>query len=198
MDEVGRGPLAGPLLACAVIFPADFTFVDAYPALAFRDSKKMSHAQRAAVVETIRQEALVVKIESISVDEINEMDIGWANRTVFERLIMEIEADRYVVDGRLKLANLGRRTEKVQTLIDADQIHQAVIAASIVAKVTRDAIMENLHAKIPIYGWDHNRGYGTSEHITALREHGASIHHRRKFVTTALSKYLNSTLDYGA
>ncbi len=188
MDEVGRGPLAGPLVAAAVVFPPDFDFRLVYPDLKFGDSKKLSAHQRDAAAEAIRDIALVLTVESISVDEINAQGIGWANRTVFERLIMRIDADRYIVDGNLKLANLGRRARRVRSVVRADETEQAVSAASIIAKVTRDRIMCDLHGDFPVYGWDHNVGYCTKGHLDALRQYGPCIHHRRQFVTTALAK----------
>jgi ribonuclease HII len=194
LDEVGRGPLAGPIMAAAVIFPQDFTFTETYPQLAFRDSKTLSRHQREKVAEMVAICASLIKVESIPVEEINQMGIGWANRTVFERLIMALDADHYIVDGRLKLGNLGKRAANVETAIRADTIHQAVMAAAIVAKVERDRLMDTLHKEFPVYAWDHNRGYGTRAHINALREYGACNHHRTQFVTTALSKYLNAPL----
>ncbi len=137
----------------------------------------------------IRDIALVLTIESISVEEINAQGIGWANRTVFERLIMRIDAGRYIVDGNLKLANLGRRARRVRSIVRADETEQAVSAASIIAKVTRDRIMCDLHGDFPVYGWDHNAGYCTKMHLDALRQHGPCVHHRHRFVTTALAKF---------
>jgi ribonuclease HII len=189
LDEVGRGPLAGPLVAAAIILPPDFVFREAFPTLRFDDSKKLNARQREAAAGVIREYALVLAVESISVDEINAQGIGWANRSVFERLILGIEADRYIVDGNLKLTSLDRKARRVRSLIRADETEQAVTAASIIAKVTRDRIMRDLHLNFPVYGWDHNMGYCTHSHVEALRSHGPCGHHRRQFVTTALSKY---------
>ena len=189
MDEVGRGPLAGPLVAAAIILPPDFVFREAFPALKFDDSKKLNAKQREAAAVVIREYALVLTVESISVDEINAQGIGWANRTAFERLIKRIEADRFIVDGNLKLTNLGCKARRVRSLIRADETEQSVTAASIVAKVTRDRIMRDLHLDFPVYDWDHNMGYCTQSHVEALRAHGPCDHHRHQFVTTALSKY---------
>ena len=189
LDEAGRGPFAGPLVAAAVVFPPGFRFSDVFPALKLRDSKTLSALQRENLIAYIYEYAERVAIESIPVEDINSLGLGWANRTVFERLIMAVDADRYIVDGNLKLQNLGRRRTRVRSVVRADQTEQAVSAASIVAKVTRDRLMDGLHAEFPVYGWDHNRGYGTPAHIAALREFGPCIHHRRKFVSTALGKF---------
>jgi ribonuclease HII len=189
MDEAGRGPLAGPLVAAAVAFPPGFVFEETFPDLKFGDSKKLSARQREAAAEMIREVAEALTVETISVEDINARGIGWANRTVFERLIMRVEADRYIVDGNLKLANLGRRARRVRCVIRADQTEQAVAAASIIAKVTRDRIMRDLHLDFPAYGWEHNMGYCTRAHIEALQIHGPCVYHRRQFVTSALAKF---------
>lgn len=188
LDEAGRGPLAGPLVAAAVIFPPDFVFHDTFPRLKFGDSKKLSARQREAVINFIYEFALEVRVEIVSVEDINHQGIGWANRAVFERLIIAIEADSYIVDGNLKLTNLGRKARRVQSVVRADESEQAVSAASIIAKITRDRLMHDLHDQFPVYGWDRNMGYGTAQHLNALRMHGPTIHHRHQFITTALSK----------
>lgn len=189
LDEAGRGPFAGPLVAAAVIFPPGFTFNEAFPSLKLRDSKTLSAHQRENLIAYIYEYAERVATEIIPVEDINTLGLGWANRAAFERLIMAVDADRYIVDGNLKLQNLGRRRAKVRSVVRADQTEQAVSAASVIAKVTRDRLMDELHAEFPMYGWDHNRGYGTAEHIAALRQHGPCIHHRRQFVTTALGRF---------
>jgi ribonuclease HII len=188
LDEAGRGPLAGPLVAAAVIFPNDFVFHDVFPRLKFGDSKKLSAHQREAVINFIHEFALEVCVEVVPVEDINHQGIGWANRAAFERLIIRIEADSYIVDGNLKLTNLGKKARRVQSVVRADESEQTVSAASIVAKVTRDRIMHELHDQYPVYAWDRNMGYCTAQHLTALREHGPTQHHRHQFVTTALSK----------
>jgi ribonuclease HII len=105
---------------------------------------------------------------------------------VFERLIAGLEADRYIVDGRLKLET-HEKAPRVQVKVRADQTVETVSAASIVAKLNRDWMMEALHRGFPVYRWDHNKGYGTREHIAALRKYGPCRLHRRQFVETALS-----------
>ena len=149
LDEAGRGPFAGPLVAAAVIFPPGFTFNDVFPALKLRDSKTLSAHQRGNLIAYIYEYAEHVAAEIIPVEDINTLGLGWANRTVFERLIMAVEADRYIVDGNLKLQNLGRRRAKVRCVVRADQTEQAVSAASVVAKVVRDRLMDDLARRIP-------------------------------------------------
>ena len=129
---------------------------------------------------------------------INTHGIGWANRAVFERLIAAVEADRYIVDGNLKLDLSREKRAVVRSLVRADQSEQAVSAASIVAKVSRDRLMSELHQKHPIYGWDHNAGYCTREHLRALVQHGLTAHHRRQFVETALGNFSQRTLEFEA
>lgn len=189
LDEAGRGPLAGPLVAALVVFPAGFDFPEHLPSLKFRDSKQLTRLQRERLISFIREFALDVRVEEIGVAEINEQGIGWANRAIFERLIRAAEADEYIVDGNLKLANVGRQA--VRSVVRADETQQAVAAASIIAKVRRDEIMRGLHAQYPVYGWDHNMGYGTPAHVAALRQYGPCEQHRQRFVATALAKTLH-------
>lgn len=184
LDEAGRGPLAGPIVAAAVVFPPDFDFATRFPNIAFGDSKKLSARQREAAYELITAHALVCNLEIIDVPDINTRDIGWANRTIFERLIGRVTADHYVVDGNLKLSVPLDKQAAVRSVIRADQTEPSVSAASIVAKVTRDRQMRTLHAEYPQYGWDRNKGYYSSAHMAALQEHGQSRYHRTKFVET--------------
>lgn len=188
IDEVGRGSFAGPLVAAAVVFPTEFVFTETFPKIKFGDSKKLSAKQREAAFSHIHEFALSVKLEVVDVADINQMGVGWANRAALERLIMQTDADRYIVDGKLKLANLGKKSKFVTCMVDADDKEGCVSAASIIAKVTRDRIMTQLHADYPVYNWARNAGYGTREHIAALREHGRTEHHRDRFIATALAK----------
>jgi ribonuclease HII len=189
LDEAGRGPLAGPLVAALVAFPVGFDYSAFFPRAELRDSKRLRAGQREELLHYIHEYALVVATEIITVDDINARDIGWANRCAFERLIMRVEAMQYMVDGNLKLQNLGSRTRLVKCVKDADETIQAVAAASVVAKVTRDRLMRQLHEQYPVYGWDRNAGYGTRAHLDALHTHGISPHHRRQFVATALARF---------
>lgn len=175
MDEVGRGALAGPIVGAAVILNYESGIMN----LGLKDSKKLSERQRNKLYKEILEKAKVVKIEMISVRQINNRGIGWANREVFRKLIKQIEADEYIVDGNLKI-------KRATSVVKADNKYPEVMAASIVAKVTRDRLMKDLHAKHPNYGWITNVGYGTKVHINAIREHGIIDYHRSLFVSTAL------------
>ncbi|TSC85442.1 MAG: ribonuclease HII [Microgenomates group bacterium Gr01-1014_16] len=115
--------------------------------------------------------------------------MGWANKQIFKKLIRRIEADKYIVDGNLKIS-VQRLASSVQSVIKADTKIPEVMAASIVAKVVRDQHMKKLHDEYVMYGWKSNKGYGTKYHINAIREHGMSRYHRSVFVTTALKERL--------
>ncbi len=187
LDEAGRGALAGALVAAMVAFPPNFRLTEKFPDLPFRDSKKMTAKQRAEAVRYIYEWAALVEIDIVEVADINAHGIAWANRSLFEALIWRpFEAAQYIVDGNLKLGNLGRKAPRVRCIVRADEQFEAVAAASIVAKVRRDRLMAELHAQYPHYGWDRNRGYGTPEHLAALRKYGVTPQHRRQFVATAL------------
>ncbi len=186
LDEVGRGALAGPLVAAAVVLPDDMRerLGDLAPFL--RDSKTVPLARRTQVADLLLTHALVVEVVVISVDDINARGIGWANGEAFRRLIGLVRADEYIVDGRVRPPAPSKRSSRVRCLVDADALVPAVSAASLVAKVHRDAIMAGLHARHAVYGWATNVGYGTPAHLHALRAHGPCAEHRRQFVATAL------------
>jgi ribonuclease HII len=188
LDEVGRGALAGPLVAAAVILPADAAARLGSLAVFLRDSKTVPAARREQVAARLAALALHVELAVIPVDQINARGIGWANREAFRRLIGRIAADEYVVDGRVRPPAPLDRAGRVRCLVDADAQVPAVSAASLVAKVYRDALMRAMHDRHPAYAWEANVGYGTPAHLAALRVHGACEHHRQVFVTTALGR----------
>ncbi len=187
LDEVGRGALAGPLVAAAVILPDDIA--DRLGALArfLRDSKTVPRARREDLAIAIRAHALALEVVSIPVDDINQHGIGWANREAFRRLITALDADEYIVDGRVRPPAPPDRIARVRCLVKADALVPAVAAASLVAKVYRDTMMATLHCAYPAYGWNTNAGYGAAAHLAALRVTGACPEHRAVFVATALS-----------
>jgi len=187
LDEVGRGALAGPLVAAGVILPADIMERLGEHGCFLRDSKTVPRARRRKMAGLLAQHALVVEIMVMPVELINEHGIGWANREAFRRLIGRISADEYIVDGKVKPATSLDRSARVHCMVKADAQVPAVAAASLVAKVYRDGIMAALHREFPLFGWDRNAGYGTAAHLAALREYGSVSAHRRLFIQTALS-----------
>lgn len=175
LDEVGRGALAGPLVAAIAAIPK--------AGLKLKDSKMLSKKRREELYREIMASGAETAVEIITVRQINNKGIGWANKEIFRRLIRKVRADRYIVDGNLKLYC---RNSKVKCVIKADKTRKSVMAAAIVAKVTRDRLMTNLHQKFPGYGWNKNVGYGTKDHIDAIKLRGTVQFHRDVFVTTVL------------
>jgi ribonuclease HII len=186
LDEAGRGALAGPIVIASVCFSARFSFAKAVPDVIARDSKLLSQHQRVALYEAILERAIGVDLEVIEPAEIDERGINWANTEGFRRLVARVEADRYIVDGRWQLGDLGSKASRVVCEIRADQTVPATLAAGIVAKVRRDEIMQRLDSEWPVYGWARNTGHGTREHVEAIRMFGSSPEHRTQFVATAL------------
>ena len=173
MDEVGRGALAGPLVGAATIFNSQFSIYK------LKDSKKLTPEKRNKLYKRIIKSGAIIAVEEISAKQINTRGMGWANKEIFRRLKNKIPADKYIADGNLKIRG-------IKSVIKADTKIPEVMAASIMAKVFRDRIMEHLHEQYPQYGWQSNKGYGTKYHIAALREHGTTKYHRRVWVATAL------------
>jgi ribonuclease HII len=170
VDEVGRGPLAGPVLAAAVILFR--------PVAGLADSKLLSAARREALCPLIRAAGLV-GIAAASVEEIDRLNIEQATFLAMRRAVarLAIVPRRLLVDGRRAPA-FGIET---RCIVGGDGSEPAISAASIVAKVARDRLMARLARRHPHYGWERNAGYGTAEHLGAMRRHGLSPHHRRSF-----------------
>ncbi|MGB8843175.1 MAG: ribonuclease HII [Aliidongia sp.] len=175
IDEVGRGPLAGPVVAAAVIFdrgnlPAEFDGLD--------DSKALSPAARAHYAAAIRRVARI-GIGAASVAEIDRLNILQATMLAMVRAVaaLGVVPDAALVDGN-RAPPLGCR---VETLIGGDALSLSIAAASVVAKVVRDRAMANLARRYDHYGWERNAGYPTREHRDALTRHGVTPHHRRSF-----------------
>jgi len=152
------------------------------------DSKLLTRDQRVVLDVWIRQHATWIAIESISVDAINRLGIGWANRVIFARLMARLGAVRYLVDGNLRLHGLAPSGSQIVCECAGDAHHPVIAAASIVAKVYRDRLMESLHQAYPCYGWAHNAGYATPEHRDAVLAHGPSVYHRTLFLRRVLGK----------
>jgi ribonuclease HII len=185
MDEVGRGALAGPLVAAAVVLPPGLIVPVGVRLI---DSKQLTAAQRMETDRWIRDHALAVVLKSIDVPTINRLGIGWANRMVFGYLMRHFGAGRYLVDGNLSLHDLAPRGSTVTCLCGGDASEPAIAAASIVAKVSRDRLMRSLHPAYPSYGWARNAGYATAEHCAAVVQNGASPHHRTLFLRGLLAE----------
>lgn len=190
VDEVGRGSLAGPVVACAVIMPSD--------ARALRgvdDSKVLPAPTRRRLAALIVRRAVAVGIGAASVTEIERLNIYHATVLAMRRALRRLGAgaDEVLVDGR-PIRTLGVPHRAV---VDGDDKCFSIACASIVAKVTRDHLMARLARRHPGYGWDHNCGYATPEHVDSLRELGLTRHHRRAFVLTALYGTPQIGLDLG-
>ena len=169
-----------------MVFPFDFTFDQVAENIVVRDSKLLSKKQRQAVYEIIELYSLQIEIEVISPNDINVNGINWANTIGFSRLINKIQSDKYIVDGRWKIPNLGNKLKQVECIINADEFIPATLAAGIVAKVKRDEIIMQLHTMFPMYSWDTNTGHGTKKHMKSILEYGICEYHKTQFVETAL------------
>jgi len=185
LDECGRGALAGPLVAGAAVISCSYEkLLDLLPS-PLRDSKKLTRLQRQHIYDLRDQMPITFSIESISVDEINEKGITWANKEIFIRLSKQIKADQYLVDG-----NITFQEPKFTSVVHGDSLHPQIMLASVLAKVYRDHFMTSLHNDHPLFHWDKNAGYGTEEHISALHMFGLTPHHRKIFAYTALKKVI--------
>ena len=173
VDEAGRGPLAGAVYAAAVILNP------ALPIAGLADSKKLSAASRTRLAEQIRTSALAWQIASASVEEIDRLNILKASLLAMKRAIegLSIRPDLALIDG----IHCPQVTLATRAIVGGDYSEPCISAASILAKTARDAEMLRLHAIYPCYGFDRHKGYPTALHLTALRQHGPSIIHRRSF-----------------
>lgn len=192
IDEAGRGAIAGPLVAAAVILPCPIYKIQRAAKTPIRDGKTLTKGQRERIYRALQQLGTEMHTEVISTRKINNRGIQRANRKAIRSLIKRIEADRYIVDGKIRLGRIRNKTSKIQTKVDADAVIPEVILAGIVAKVERDKIMRELDHEYPQYKWQSNAGYGTRKHIEAIILHGITRYHRSIFVTTVLRSNDNS------
>lgn len=178
VDEAGRGPLAGPVVAAAVILSPE------QPIDGLRDSKKLTARRRAMLAEMIRNRALAFAVASASVEEIDRLNILQATMLAMTRAVNGLQPPprRVRIDG-----NRAPRLEAVQveTIIGGDRQDAAIAAASILAKTVRDQLMTQYARQFPAYGFDRHAGYGTAAHLAALRAHGPCEIHRRSFAPVA-------------
>jgi ribonuclease HII len=181
-DEAGRGALAGPLVAAAVILPPDFDIEG------INDSKLLTEAQREAAYERIAERAAWVACKA-EPGAIDARGLHRSNIALLRRAAKALEPDYVLTDGfpvpRIPCPSLGVKK--------GDMVSVSIAAASIVAKVTRDRIMRRLHKRYPAFGFDHNKGYGTPEHLEALMHHGPTPVHRMSFAPCAQPSLFAST-----
>lgn len=177
VDEAGRGPLAGPVYAAAVVLDPD------RPIAGLRDSKKLSAVRRTELALLIRERALHWAIASASVAEIDALNILRASLLAMKRAVdgLARRPDLAMIDGN-RAPSLDCPLE---LLIGGDDREPAISAASILAKTERDAVMLALDREFPDYGFARHKGYGTPEHLEALRRRGPCLHHRRSFAPVA-------------
>ena len=176
IDEAGRGPLAGPVVAAAVLLGTGQVIAGV------RDSKELSPGQRAVLAVRIRAEALEWSLGAASRDEIDEFNILQATLLAMSRAFAGLRRrpTHVEVDGNQAPALAGF-TGRIETVIGGDRQRPAIAAASILAKVHRDELMRQLHADFPAYGFDRHKGYPTAEHRAALTRFGPCPAHRRSF-----------------
>ena len=172
MDEVGRGPLAGNVVTACVVMPQEplLMWVD--------DSKKLSEIRREKVYEEILSAALYVGIGQIGPHEIDEINILQATRKAMRMAAENVPADVFLIDA---VTGLGLKGKEIP-IVKGDAKSYSIAAASIVAKVVRDRQMRELDQLYPQYGFSRNKGYGTQEHILALRKYGPCPEHRNSFI----------------
>lgn len=173
VDEAGRGPLAGPVLAAAVILD------DLHPIKGLADSKKLSASRRDRLYDEIRAKALCCCVAQASVEEIDRLNILQATLLAMRRAVegLRLKPKLVLVDGN-RVPLLEMRT---QAIVRGDALVGAISAASILAKVERDRWCVELDLEYPQYGFARHKGYGTAEHLAALRVHGACLQHRKTF-----------------
>ena len=174
LDEAGRGPLAGPVFAAAVILPEGFS----HPRL--NDSKKMTEKAREELRPIIEKEAIAWAVEKVSAEEIDRLNILWASVTGMQRAVLRlsVKPDFLLVDGNRFKPLEGYR---YATVVHGDATYKSIAAASVLAKTYRDDYMRELAKKYPQYGWERNMGYPTPEHIAAIKSFGLTPEHRRSF-----------------
>ena len=179
VDEAGRGPLAGPVVAAAVVFPAGATGI-----ARLRDGKTLSPQQREVLALAIRRTALALAVGAASVTEIDRLNIRVATALAMRRAVQRLlpnfptsQPPQILLDG-LPMPELGFAHD---ALVEGDCHCQSVSAAGIIAKTVRDRLMRLLAVRHPGYAWESNKGYGSAGHLEALSQHGPTVHHRRTF-----------------
>ena len=174
VDEVGRGPIAGPVVACAVIMPAESRAI-----VGVDDSKRLTHEQRVRLAVKIRDRAVSFALGAASVREIDRINIYQASVLAMHRALgrLSVKPDHVVIDGR------RMRTLPIPhtAVVHGDARCFSIACASIIAKVTRDLLMTRLAKRYPHYIWEQNSGYTTRDHVAGLTSYGITAHHRKSF-----------------
>lgn len=173
VDEAGRGPLAGPVVTAAAILPLDCEAL-----MGINDSKQLSKEKRAAYAELIKQHAISYSVHFQSVEEIDRLNIYEATKESMKIAVEQLAIQPDVVLADAMTLNI---THAQYNIIKGDALSLSIAAASILAKTARDAYMDDLHEQYPQYGFIKHAGYGTKEHVEALRQYGVTPHHRRSF-----------------
>lgn len=173
VDEAGRGPLAGPVVAAAVIFHADYVNSE------INDSKQLSASTREKLFEIIEKDAVAIGMKVIDADIIDHVNILQASLQAMREAVLEltVSPDFLLVDGLHRIPIMTPQ----KPLVRGDSLSISIAAASIMAKVTRDRIMEIYHRQFPQYNFQKNKGYGTKEHLDAIRQFGVCKIHRKSF-----------------
>jgi len=174
LDEAGRGPLAGPVVAAAVVFPPFCK-----PIRGLRDSKLLAPVKRARLARVVRARALAVAVGAASVHEIDRLNIRRASILAMRRALFRLPCvPAFVLVDGLPIPELACPHEAI---VAGDAHCHSIAAASVIAKTVRDVLMERLAARHPRYAWASNKGYGTPEHLSALADYGFTPHHRKTF-----------------
>lgn len=173
-DEAGRGCLAGPVFAAAVILKPEFRSEE------LNDSKQLSEKERNRLRPVIEQSALCYAVEMCTPDEIDELNILWASVKAMHKALgrLTVTPEHILIDG-----NRFHPFQQIphMCVIKGDGKYLSIAAASVLAKTYRDEYMQNLHNQFPVYGWAQNKGYPTRAHREAIKQHGITIHHRQTF-----------------
>lgn len=177
IDEAGRGPLAGPLVVAGVVFPIGYANPDIY------DSKALSEKKREALFECIQEDALYFDIRIITEDIIDKYNIYRADQMTMEEIARDIPHD-FVLTDAMPLTT----GESFEAIVKGDQKSISIAAGSILAKVTRDRLMVQYDKLYPEYGFAKNKGYGTKQHLEAIKTYGITLIHRRSFGPVAVQK----------
>ena len=184
VDEVGRGPLIGPVVACACILPVNFYHKD------IKDSKKLSEKKREEMYKIIKENALAIGLGIVSEKVIDEINIYEATKIAMKEAIenLNITPEHILIDAMKLELNIPSTS-----IIKGDAKSESIAAASIIAKVTRDHMLDEMDKEYPMYDLKNNKGYGTKKHIEAIKEYGITKYHRLTF--NPVSMYKDKIID---